>query len=85
MIKKGDLIMKNINKKNVGLGSIGDATYHTLKNKRDDILTIIFTKGKLELEVKNIERVNVYNESMNIIFKDNKEQFINLLQVTYIE
>lgn len=67
------------------LGGLGEATYRTLKNKEDDILIIIFTKGKLEIEVKDIERVNVYNESMVIIFKNNKEQFINLLQVTYLE
>lgn len=71
--------------KNMELGGLGEATYHTLKNKKDDILIIIFTKGKLEIEVKDIERVNVYNESMVIIFKNNKEQFINLLQVTYLE
>lgn len=77
--------MKNINMKNTKLGGLGEATYRTLKNKEDDILMIIFTKGKLEIEVKDIERVNVYNESMVIIFKNNKEQFINLLQVTYLE
>ena len=77
--------MKNVNTKNMKLGGLGEATYRTLKNKADDILMIIFTKGKLEIEVKDIERVNVYNESMVIIFKNNKEQFINLLQVTYIE
>ena len=77
--------MKNINIKNMKLGGLGEATYRTLKNKTDDILIIIFTKGKLEIEVKDIERVNVYNESMVIIFKNNKEQFINLLQVTYLE
>lgn len=77
--------MRNINIKNMKLGCLGEATYHTLKNKADDILIIIFTKGKLEIEVKDIERVNVYNESMVIIFKNNKEQFINLLQVTYLE
>lgn len=77
--------MKNVNTKNMKLGGLGEATYRTLKNKTDDILMIIFTKGKLEIEVKDIERVNVYNESMVIIFKNNKEQFINLLQVTYLE
>ena len=77
--------MKNVNTKNMKLGGLGEATYRTLKNKTDDILIIIFTKGKLEIEVKDIERVNVYNESMVIIFKNNKEQFINLLQVTYLE
>lgn len=77
--------MKNVNTKNMKLGGLGEATYRTLKNKADDILMIIFTKGKLEIEVKDIERVNVYNESMVIIFKNNKEQFINLLQVTYLE
>lgn len=76
--------MKNINKKGIELGGLGDATYHKLRNKRGDILTIIFTKGKLELEVNDIERINVYNESMVVIFKNNKEQLINLTQVTYM-
>lgn len=76
--------MKNINKNSIKLDGIGDATYHTLRNKDDDILTIIFTKGKLELEVKDIERINIYNDSMIIVFKDNKEQLINLAQVTYL-
>lgn len=79
-----EIFMKNINKNGIGLGGVGDATYNKLKNKRGDILTIIFTKGKLELEIKDIERVNVYNDSMVVIFKDNREYFINLMQVTYM-
>ena len=52
---------------------------------KQEILTIVFTKGKLELETENIERVNVYNCSMTIYLKDNSMKFINLNNVTYME
>ena len=74
-----------INNNSDKAASLGSAVVKKLRNINSDILLIIFTKGKLELEVKEIERVNVYNECMVIVFKDNNQQFINLLNITYIE
>lgn len=74
-----------INNNSEKIGSLGDAATKKLANIKNDILTIIFTKGKLEVETNNIERINVYDDSMNIILKTNELIFINLQNVTYIE
>ncbi len=68
------------------MDSIGFTAHAKLVNNRDsETISIIFTKGKLELEGKTIERINVYDNAINIYFKDGRNQFINLMNVTYME
>lgn len=75
-----------INKNTTKMDSIGFTAHAKLVNNRDsEIISIIFTKGKLELEGKTIERINVYDNAINIFFKDGRNQFINLMNVTYME
>ena len=72
-------IIKNIN-------GIGNSAYNKLREtKKQETLSIIFTKGKLEILTEDVERINVYDESMNIIKKDNTALFVNLYQITYME
>lgn len=75
-----------INKNTTKMDSIGFTVHAKLVNNRDsETISIIFTKGKLELEGKTIERINVYDNAINIYFKDGRNQFINLMNVTYME
>ena len=68
------------------IGGLGFVAYEKLRqSEKQELLTIVFTKGKLELETNTIERINVYDESMNIIFKDKTSKYINLQNVTYME
>ncbi|MBP5423011.1 MAG: hypothetical protein J6Y78_11275 [Paludibacteraceae bacterium] len=76
----------NVNRIVTDLHGLGFSANEKLgKIGKQEILTIVFTKGKLELETENIERVNVYNCSMTIYLKDNSMKFINLNNVTYME
>ena len=78
--------MININKQTIQMGSLGNSAYAKLMNdKKKEIIQIIFTKGKLELELQTVERINIYDTAMNIFFKDNTSKFINLMNVTYME
>ena len=68
------------------INGLGFVAYWKLReSEKQELLTIVFTKGKLELETNTIERINVYDESMNIIFKDKTTKYINLHNVTYME
>lgn len=74
----------NIDYNTIKFSSLGYSIHNVLKNKRDGILEIIFTKGKYEMEVEQIMRINIYESSIVIILKDNTQHFINLLNVTQI-
>ena len=74
-----------INRVTHQINGLGYSAYEKLRTSdKQETITIIFTKGKEELMVENIERVNVYDESMTIVLKDNTSIFINLLNVTQI-
>ena len=76
----------NINRNVTNLNGLGFSAYEKLRNcGNQEILTIVFTKGKMELETKTIERINVYNDSMNIYHKDDTVKHINLNNITYME
>lgn len=78
--------MIQINKLTTKIGSIGYGVYAKLKTSRkNETLNIIFTKGKLEIPIETIERINIYDTSLNIVYKDKRTQFINLQNVTYME
>lgn len=68
------------------VNGLGFVAYEKLRqSEKQEIITIVFTKGKLELETKNIERINVYDESINIFFKNNESKYVNLQNITYME
>lgn len=68
------------------MNGLGYVAYEKLRqSEKQEVITIVFTKGKLGLETKDIERINVYNDSMNIFFKDNTSKYINLQNVTFME
>ena len=74
-----------INKQINDLFSLGQTAYYKLNdNKKQEKIEITFTKGKIEIETQEIERINIYNNSMNLIKKDKTSIFINLYQVTQI-
>lgn len=74
---------QRITKELYGLGYVA---YEKIRqSKKQETITIIFTKGKEELTVSEIERINIYNDSMMIFFKDKTSMFINLYQVTTIK
>jgi hypothetical protein len=74
-----------INRVTNQINGLGYSAYEKLRTSdKQEIITIIFTKGKEELMVENIERVNVYDECITIVLKDNTSIFINLLNVTQI-
>lgn len=76
----------DINRKTNDVKSVGFAFYEKLrKSNKQEIITIVFTKGKLDLEVSSIDRVNVYDNSMNIFFKDDTSKAINIYNITYME
>lgn len=73
----------NDNTENKGLGNVA---YLKLANsKKNETIEIIFTKGKVEIIMDDVDRINVYENSMNIYFKDKTSKFINLHNVTYME
>ncbi len=72
----------HINFNNVDFGGTGECAYNFLHNFHKDQLNIIFTKGKLELDTKDIEKINVYTSSMNIILNDKTTYFVNLETIT---
>ena len=75
----------NINKVTHKINGLGYSAYEKLKSsEKQEMITIIFTKGKEDLIVEDIERVNVFDECMIVILKDNTSIFINLLNVTQI-
>ena len=77
--------MIQINKQINDLFGLGQCAYIKLNdNKKRETIEIIFTKGKLDLLTNEIERINVYNESINVIKRDKSSIFINLNQVTQI-
>lgn len=74
-----------INKVTNQINGLGYSAYEKLRTSdKQETITIIFTKGKEELMVADIERINVYDECITIILKDNTSIFINLLNVTQI-
>ena len=74
-----------INRVTNQINGLGYSAYEKLRTSdKQEIITIIFTKGKVELMVENIERINVYDECITIVLKDNTSIFINLLNVTQI-
>ena len=75
----------NINKVTHKINGLGYSAYEKLKSsEKQEMITIIFTKGKEDLIVEDIERVNVFDDCMIVILKDNTSTFINLLNVTQI-
>lgn len=76
----------DINKKAIKMESIGQSAYAKLvNNRKNEKIEIVFTKGKLDVEVETVERINVYDNSMNIFYKEGTDKFINLSNVTYME
>jgi len=74
-----------INRVTNQINGLGYSAYEKLRTSdKQETITIIFTKGKEELMVADIERINVYDECITIILKDNTSIFINLLNVTQI-
>ena len=75
----------NINRITHQINGLGYSAYEKLRTSdKQETITIIFTKGKEELMVEDIERINVYDECITIILKDNTSIFINLLNVTQV-
>lgn len=73
-----------INYQDVSRSSIGYSAYVFFKFNEKPLVEIIFTKGKIELEISSVERL-VFNEwSINIFYKDRTTQYINLQNVTQI-
>lgn len=76
----------DVNKNTVKINGLGYVAYAKLiNNRKSERLEIIFTKGKLELEISEVDRINVYDNSMNIFYKDKRIQYVNLDNVTYME
>lgn len=74
-----------INRVTNQINGLGYSAYEKLRtSNKQETITIIFTKGKEELMIEDIERINVYDECITIILKDNTSIFINLLNVTQI-
>lgn len=73
-----------INYNEVSRGSLGFLAYGYFTNTKKPIVEIIFTKGKMELEIELVERIAFGENSMLIAFKDRTTQFINLQNVTQI-
>ena len=77
--------MDTLRKTNKSYG-LGFTAYEKLRQSdKQETITITFSKGKEDLLVENIERVNVYDDCINIFFKDKTSMFINLYQVTTIK
>lgn len=75
----------NIDYNNTKYGSTGYSIEQFLREKKDeDSLSIVFTKGKLELEIADIVRVNIFENSMIIVLKDKSSHLVNLSTVTQI-
>ena len=75
----------NIKLTTVKTGTLGHTVYQYFQNnKKKTTIEITLTKGKIELETENIERINFYKNSIIIIYKDRTQQFVNLLNVTQI-
>ena len=77
---------KNMDLNNMTLNNgLGNTVYKKLyDSKKQEIIEIIFTKGKLELNVEEVLRINVYENSMHIFLKENQSIFVNLYTVTTI-
>lgn len=74
-----------INRVTNQINGLGYSAYEKLRTSdKQETITIIFTKGKEELMVGDIERINVYDECIRIALKDDTSIFINLLNVTQI-
>ena len=74
----------NIDYKQKNESSLGYSAYMCIRNNTKTTFEIIFTKGKIEVETELIERINFYQYSMNIVYKDKTIQFVNLQNVTQI-
>lgn len=74
----------NINYQETPRKSIGYSAYQYFRSNKKPTIEIIFTKGKIELETEKVERINFYQESIHIIYKDNVIQFVNLNNITQI-
>lgn len=75
----------NIDNNTTTQSGLGRSIHQYLKdNKHKEIITIIFTKGKLEINVEEVERVNIYEDSMIIYYKDKNNSYVNLLNITQI-
>ena len=73
------------NRKTNKIYNLGFTVYEKLKqSEKQETITIIFTKGKEELIVDDIDRINIYDDCMNIFFKDKTSMFVNLYQITTI-
>ena len=76
--------MITINDKALNKG-LGTPLYQKLiRSRKQETIEIIFTKGKLEVILDEVERINVYPYSMYIIYKNQQITYINLYQVTQI-
>lgn len=76
----------DVNKNTTKINGLGYVAYAKLiNNRKGGVVEIIFTKGKLEIEIKDVDRINVYDDCMNIYYKDKKIQYVNLHNVTYME
>ena len=76
--------MITINDKALNKG-LGTPLYQKLiRSRKQETIEIIFTKGKLEIILDEVERINVYPYCMYIIYKNQQITYINLYQVTQI-
>ena len=76
------MIRINNNTENKGNGYVA---YQKLMNsKKQETIEIIFTKGKLIVEMDKVDRINMYSDGMNIFYKDGASIFINLDNATQI-
>lgn len=76
--------MITINDKALNKG-LGTPLYQKLiRSRKQETIEIIFTKGKLEVILDEVERINVYPYSIYIIYKNQQITYINLYQVTQI-